>query len=207
MGTGQDVTRVEEIVASVCRLAGLVRGRSADVDGGAGRDVRTDSEATDHRASSGRKAVTRFRRPGEIQPRIMRGKLWLAGLLSLVCSAGAIAALPRVAAELRRPLANVARLPERLWAQVVPPRVPKPARLAGLTEPEQETVRMLARRLDGLIVWSSNRSGHHQLYLIDLRAPSVRQLTHHPHVNFYGRVSPDGTQVAFMRSQRPWVSY
>jgi hypothetical protein len=34
--------------------------------------------------------------------------------------------------------------------------------VADLTGPEREPVAALARRLNGLIVWSSNRSGHHQ---------------------------------------------
>ena len=131
----------------------------------------------------------------------------LGALVGLVLLAGGVAALPLVTDELPEPLADVARLPERLWTRVFPPRVAKAARLGGLTDPERETVGRLAGRLDARIVWSSNRSGNHELYLLDLRARSLRQLTHHPHVDFFSRFSPDGRRIVFLRSQRPWVSF
>ena len=65
----------------------------------------------------------------------------------------------------------------------------------------------LGARLDGLIAWSSNRSGNHELYLLDLRARRLRQLTNHPHVDFYARFSPDGRRIVFVLSQRPWVCF
>ena len=127
----------------------------------------------------------------------------LAILLSgLVTSVG----LSRVADELPKPLAEVARIPERVWARLFPPRVKRTARLSGLTEPERDAVEALSRQVDGLVVWSSNRSGNHELYLLDLPARSVRQLTRHPNVDFFSRFSPDGRRVLFLRSQREWVS-
>ncbi len=131
----------------------------------------------------------------------------LVVLAALVLGSGVVAALPRVAGELPKPWSDVARLPERAWARIFPPRVPKKARLAGLAGPEQEAVRELGRRLDGMLVWSSNRSGHHQLYLVDLREQSVRQLTSSPNVNFLSRFSPDGRQVVFLRSQQEYVTF
>jgi dipeptidyl aminopeptidase/acylaminoacyl peptidase len=128
-------------------------------------------------------------------------------VVALVLCAGIGVALPRVAGNLPEPLSEVARVPERLWTRVFPPRVSRKARLESLTEPERQAVRTLGERLDGLIVWSSNRGGNHDLYLLDLRAQSVRRLTSHPHVDFFSRFSPDGTQVVFMRSQQPWVSF
>ena len=128
------------------------------------------------------------------------------GLLGVLLAAGAVAALPRVAAELPKPLDDVARLPERLWTRVFPPRTPKGARLEGLTGPEREAVGRLAGKLDGLLVWSSNRSGNHELYLLDLAARSVKRLTNSPNVDYFGRVSPDGKRIVFLRSQRQWVS-
>ncbi len=136
----------------------------------------------------------------------MTRKVLVGGLLVLGCAAAATA-VPRVAHELQKPLTDVARLPERLWVQLFPPRIPKKARLAGLTGPEQEAVRELGRRLDGMLVWSSNRNGHHQLYLVDLRKQSVRQLTNTPNVNFFSRFSPDGRQIVFVRSQQEYVSF
>jgi Tol biopolymer transport system component len=127
--------------------------------------------------------------------------------LAALLGAGAVVALPLVANELPEPLADVARLPERLWTRVFPPRTPKGARLEGLTGPEREAVARLAGKLDGRLVWSSNRSGNHELYLLDLGARSLRRLTNSPNVDFFGRFSPDGKQLVFLRSQRQWVSF
>lgn len=134
-------------------------------------------------------------------------RLLLGGMVGLLVCAGAVTALPRVAHELPKPLASVAGLPERLWTRLFPPRVSRSARLAGLTGPEQESVRELARRVDGLVVWSSNRSGNHELYLLDLRDRAVRRLTNHPNVDFFARFSPDGRRIVFLRSQREWVTF
>lgn len=134
-------------------------------------------------------------------------RLLLGVLAVLVAGAGAVAALPRVADDLPKPLARVARFPERLWAQVVPPRVSRGDRQADLTAAERDAVRALARRLRGFVVWSSNRSGNHELYRIDLEDGAVRRLTADPAVDFFSRVSPDGRQIVFLRSQREWVSF
>ena len=127
------------------------------------------------------------------------------GLLGLLLCAGV--ALPHVVDDLPDPLAGVARLPERLWARLFPPRVSAAARLADLTPPEREAVAQLRRRVDGIIVWSSNRSGNHELYLLDLRDGGVRRLTNHRNVDFASRFSPDGRRIVFVRSQREWVSF
>lgn len=137
----------------------------------------------------------------------MTRKVLGIGLAVALLGAGAVAALPGVAADLPEPLAAVARLPERLWTRVFPPRVSRTARLDGLTGPEREAVRTLGARLDGLLAWSSNRSGNHELYLLDLRGQSIRRLTNTPNVEFFARFSPDGRQIVFMRSQKEWVSF
>ena len=134
-------------------------------------------------------------------------KLLVGGLVVLVVGVGAVAALPRVADRLPKPAGNVARLPERLWTRIFPPKVSRQVRLAGLTDPERTAVETLARRLDGLVVWSSNRSGNHELYLLDLRARAVRRLTNHPNVDFFSRFSPDGRRIVFLRSQPEWVTF
>ncbi len=126
---------------------------------------------------------------------------------ALVTVGGLAVALPRVADRLPPPADAVAHLPERIWAQLVPPRAPRRARLRGLTEAERTAVETLAQRLDGRLVWSSNRSGNHELYLIDFRARRVTQLTHHPNVDFFSRFSPDGRRIVFLRSQREWVTF
>ena len=135
----------------------------------------------------------------------MRRPLIIAGL-AVVALVGVALALPRVSQRLLHSLATVANLPERLLARVFPPRVSRKVRLAGLNEAERAAVDALARRLSGLVVWSSNRSGNHELYLLDLRTRTVRQLTHTPNVEFFSRFSPDGRRILFTRSQREYVS-
>jgi Tol biopolymer transport system component len=98
-------------------------------------------------------------------------------------------------------------MPERLWTRFVPPGVSVRRRLAGLTPSEREAAIGLGRALDGLVVWSSNRGGNHELYLLDLRGPVLRPLTHAPNVDSFPRLSPDGRRVLFLRSQREWVSF
>jgi dipeptidyl aminopeptidase/acylaminoacyl peptidase len=132
---------------------------------------------------------------------------WLIVIVVAIAAlAGVAVALPQVSPHLPHSLATVANLPERLMARVFPPRVPRKVRLAGLTGPEQDAVDALARRLGGLLVWSSNRTGNHELYLLDLRTRAVRQLTKTPQVEFFSRFSPDGRRILFSRSQRDYVS-
>jgi Tol biopolymer transport system component len=138
---------------------------------------------------------------------MIRRRALVIGLAALVLAAGAAAALPGVADDLPRPLATAARLPETLWARVFPPRVARATRLDGLTGPERDAVAAIGRRLHGRLVWSSNRSGNHELYLLDLDTQEVRRLTEHPHVDFFSRFSPDGQRILFLRSRKPWVSF
>ncbi|HEY8550034.1 MAG TPA: hypothetical protein VIL35_08785 [Vicinamibacterales bacterium] len=104
----------------------------------------------------------------------------------------------------------VSRLPlaERLITRWVPPDAPVAADgAAGLTADERKAAAALGARLDAVVLWSSNRSGNHELYELDLRRGTLRKLTDHPHVEFFSRYSPDGSQILFLRSQRPWVSF
>jgi Tol biopolymer transport system component len=135
----------------------------------------------------------------------MRRRLIVAGF-AIAALVGAGLALPRVSPYLPHSLATVANLPERLLARVFPPRVPKSVRLAGLNGAERNTVDALARRVNGLVVWSSNRTGNHELYLLDLRTRTLRQLTNTPYVEFFSRFSPDGRRIVFTRSQREYVT-
>ena len=135
----------------------------------------------------------------------MRRRL-LVGGLAIAAIVGVALALPRLSPYLPHSLATVANLPERLLAQVLPPRVSRSVRLSGLTDAERGAVSALARQLSGLVVWSSNRTGNHELYLLDLRTRSVRRLTNTPQVEFFSRFSPDGRRILFARSQRDYVS-
>src|SRR5262245_53432417 len=128
-----------------------------------------------------------------------------AGLLML--GVGGVAAPPRIANHLPGPLAALAHLPERVQARLAPRHVPKRDRLAGLTTLEQAAVGQLGQRLDGVLAWSSNRSGQHQLYVVDLRRRVMRQLTNTPSANTFPRFSPDGQRLVFLRSQSERASF
>ena len=56
------------------------------------------------------------------------------------------------------------------------------------------------------VAWSSSRSGNHEIYLMDLPGGNLRQLTDHPHVDYFPRFSPDGEKIVFARSREKWVS-
>lgn len=99
---------------------------------------------------------------------------------------------------------DVANLPARLATAWLAPQAGGDARLRGR---ERRAARALAGELDARIVWSSNRSGNHELYLLDLSDQSFRQLTDNPHVDFASRFSPTGDWIVFARSQRRWVSF
>lgn len=58
----------------------------------------------------------------------------------------------------------------------------------------------------GFVVWSSNRSGQHDIYKMSLPDMHVTALTTHPHTEYFPRISPDGRKLIFSRSQEPYVS-
>ena len=70
----------------------------------------------------------------------------------------------------------------------------------------QEKIKAAVSGLHGKIVWSSSRSGNHQIYLLTLPDLRTYQLTTHPHVDYYPRISPEGGRILFARSQKRWVS-
>jgi dipeptidyl aminopeptidase/acylaminoacyl peptidase len=92
----------------------------------------------------------------------------------------------------------------RLYYRMVPPQ--KVGHAVG--GEEAAAFAEAARRLRGRIVWSSNRSGNHEIYLLDLRRkkPLLEKLTDDPHVDSFPRFSPDGSKIVFNRSRPPWVS-
>ena len=97
-------------------------------------------------------------------------------------------------------------LAARLATRWVPPAAP----VAGTADEQDREVRAfqsLGRDLHGAIVWSSNREGNHELYRADLATGQITRLTSHPHVDYLSRYSPDGRQISFLRSTRPWVSF
>ena len=97
-------------------------------------------------------------------------------------------------------------LAARLSTRWIPPSTPA----AGTTEEqskETSALKALGRDLRGSLVWSSNREGNHELYSADLGTGRIVRLTNHPHVDYLSRYSPDGRQISFLRSRRPWVSF
>ena len=59
----------------------------------------------------------------------------------------------------------------------------------------------------GRIVWSSNKSGSHDIYMMTLPSGRTERLTNSDHADTYPRFSPDGRRIAFSRSRPKWVSH
>jgi len=60
--------------------------------------------------------------------------------------------------------------------------------------------------LDGMVVFSSNRDGNHDIFQLDLQSFELSKLTEHPHTETYPRISPDGKRLVFARAHQAWVS-
>lgn len=78
--------------------------------------------------------------------------------------------------------------------------------VGGLSPEQKDTVRRGTQGLKAKVVWSSSRSGNHELYMLTLPDMEFRRLTHTDLVEYYSRFSPDGKKVIFARSQLLWVS-
>lgn len=76
----------------------------------------------------------------------------------------------------------------------------------SITRPAGSPLPAWVASLDGFIVWSSNRSGNHDIWLMNLPDMHIRPLTTHPHTENFGRISPDGRKVVFARSHKEWQS-
>lgn len=76
----------------------------------------------------------------------------------------------------------------------------------GLNPQQEEAIRQGAAGLRARVVWSSSRSGNHELYLLHLPELRLERLTRNDHVDYFARFSPDGKSLVFARSQEPWVS-
>ncbi len=69
------------------------------------------------------------------------------------------------------------------------------------TKPETNLV-----DVKGFVVFSSNRSGNHDIYLHELENSELRRVTTHPNTETYPRISPDGRYLVFSRAHQVWVS-
>lgn len=81
-----------------------------------------------------------------------------------------------------------------------------PGRTVQADEWDLSKAGQLVKGRVGFIVWSSNRSGNHELYQMALPGFTVRQLTRNDHVDYFPRISADGKRLVFARSQPRWVS-
>jgi len=79
---------------------------------------------------------------------------------------------------------------------------PPPPGVSVLTE----KVALASDLPHGFVVWSSNRSGNHDILKMTLPGREVTHLTTHPNAEYFPRISPDGRHVVFARAQKPWVS-
>ncbi len=61
-------------------------------------------------------------------------------------------------------------------------------------------------RLNGFVVFSSNRDGNHDIFRLNLSDFKLDKLTTHPHTETYPRISPDGKRLVFSRAHQVWVS-
>jgi uncharacterized protein (TIRG00374 family) len=85
-----------------------------------------------------------------------------------------------------------------------------PTEFGQAITPEQghgQTLAQMLRGRTGFMVWSSNRGGIHDLWIRTLPEGTEQRLTTHPHTEYYPRISPDGTQIVFTRSQEEWNSH
>ena len=79
----------------------------------------------------------------------------------------------------------------------------------GLTQvnrPDTEPLPAWVSKTNGFVVWSSNRSGIHNIWLMNLPDMTIRPLTDNAHTENYARISPDGSKVVFARSHKQWQS-
>ena len=127
--------------------------------------------------------------PGRNRPKKWRIWLWavLAGLAGVAAIALAVHFLPRM-----------------IYSRVGYLALEKEAGRLG--EKDLALVRGVLGGQKARVVWSSSRSGNHEIYLMELPAGKLYQLTDHPHVDYFPRFSPDGKQIVFARSREKWVS-
>ena len=97
---------------------------------------------------------------------------------------------------------------ERIEAGNIPSAHPRGDPSAPGTFPilDQLNVDPALAQLNGFIVWSTNRTGNHEIVLLELPSGNLRQLTNHPYKDYYPKVSPDGQKVLFSRGTHPDAS-
>ncbi|MBA4394900.1 MAG: hypothetical protein C0407_15215, partial [Desulfobacca sp.] len=69
-----------------------------------------------------------------------------------------------------------------------------------LTDQQINDIQKGLQGLKAKIVWSSSRTGNHEIFLMTLPDLRMYQLTHNSYVDYYPRFSPDGESILFCRS-------
>ncbi|MFT5258997.1 MAG: Tol biopolymer transport system component [Saprospiraceae bacterium] len=78
---------------------------------------------------------------------------------------------------------------------------------ADIVRPEGAVIPAWIGETKGHIVWSSNRTGNHDIWIMNLPDLKISPLTSHPNTENYARISPDGKKVAFARAHKEWQSF
>lgn len=71
---------------------------------------------------------------------------------------------------------------------------------------EQKALDALKGKVEGVIAWSTSRANsHHDIWLMNADGSNAHALTNSDNVDWFPRISPDGTKVLFNRSKGGWV--
>ena len=74
------------------------------------------------------------------------------------------------------------------------------------TADEQKALDALKGKLEGVIAWSTSRANsHHDIWLMNADGTNPHALTNSDNVDWFPRISPDGSKVLFNRSKGGWV--
>lgn len=84
---------------------------------------------------------------------------------------------------------------------------PKIKRSPILTKQEIDAIDQISKKIEGLLLWASNREGNREIYLLKLPQKILKNLTRHPYQDSCPKFSPDGKWISFLRSHRQWVSF
>lgn len=71
---------------------------------------------------------------------------------------------------------------------------------------EQKALDALKGKVEGVIAWSTSRANsHHDIWLMNADGTGAHALTNSDNVDWFPRISPDGSKVLFNRSKGGWV--
>lgn len=74
------------------------------------------------------------------------------------------------------------------------------------TADEQKALDALKGKVEGIIAWSTSRANsHHDIWLMNADGTGAHALTASDNVDWFPRISPDGSKVLFNRSKGGWV--